>query len=196
MLLSRSLTLAVLGFALIAGGCDRQSGEDAQPRADAAGEADTPASKLDRSHAGKALPTMTLRDAQGNTLDLQALKGKPLLLNLWATWCAPCIAELPTLNELAQRHKGRLRVLTVSQDMANTDKVASFLKKRGLDQLEAWLDPESDLTFELGAQMLPTTIFFDSDGDEIWRYLGDKDWADEEAAVLLNIHESAEGLRE
>jgi len=193
LLSSRSLTLAVLGCALLAGGCDRQSRENAQPQAEATGNRETSSSKLDRSRAGTALPAMTLRDAQGNTLDLQSLKGNPLLLNLWATWCAPCIAELPTLDKLARTREGRLRVLTVSQDMAKTDKVAPFLKERGLDRLEAWLDPEAGLTFELGVPTLPTTILYDDEGHEVWRYVGENDWSGKEAEALLEPTESRQG---
>jgi thiol-disulfide isomerase/thioredoxin len=134
---------------------------------------------------------VTLHDARGNALDLQSLRGKPLLLNLWATWCAPCIAELPTLNELARMREGQLRVVTVSQDMANTDKVATFLTERRLDRLEAWLDPESDLIFELGAGSLPTTIFYDGEGKEVWRFVGDNDWTGEAATALLDLAGSA-----
>lgn len=137
---------------------------------------------------------MTLHDARGKSLDLQTLRGKPLLLNLWATWCAPCIAELPTLNELARTREGRLRILTVSQDMENTGKVARFLKERGFDRLEAWLDPESNLAFELGASSLPTTILYDSEGIEVWRYLGDNDWTSEQAAALLEASGSTGGM--
>jgi thiol-disulfide isomerase/thioredoxin len=192
LLFSRFLTLAVLGCALLAGGCDRQSERGAQPQAEAAGGADAASAKPDRSHAGKSLPAMTLRDARGNTLDLASLKGKPLLVNLWATWCAPCVAELPTLNRLARVREGQLRVLTVSQDMADTGKVAPFLEQRGLDRLEPWLDDQSDLSFALGVNSLPTTILYDGDGHEVWRYLGDNDWTSEAAAALLETAESTQ----
>jgi thiol-disulfide isomerase/thioredoxin len=185
LLFSRSLTLAVLGCALLAGGCDRQSDGSTQPKPDAAAATAAPASKLDRSQAGKPLPPITLRDAQGSTLELQSLKGKPVLINLWATWCAPCVAELPTLNELARARDGRLRVLTVSQDMADTGKVAPFLEQRELDRLDPWLDPQTELSFALGVTGLPTTILYDGDGKEVWRYLGDNDWTGKQAAALL-----------
>jgi len=132
------------------------------------------------------LPQITLTDAAGQTLDLQSLKGKPLLVNLWATWCAPCIVELPTLDALAGRMEDNVRVLTVSQDMTNTEKVAPFLKERGLERLEPWLDPNSDLPFALGGATLPTTILYDPQGKEVWRYVGENDWASEEAIALIS----------
>jgi len=131
------------------------------------------------------MPAMVLRDASGKVLDLQSLRGKPVLLNLWATWCAPCIAELPTLDALAAKREGQLRVVAVSQDMTDTGKVAPFLASRGLERLEPWLDPESELTFVIGAASLPTTVFYDAEGKEVWRYVGDSDWTGKDAEALL-----------
>ena len=186
MLLSRSLKLVVLGLALIAGGCDRQTNEESQPRADAEKSAGAPSGTLDRAQVGKEVPKFLLSDASGKSLDLQTLKGTPLLINLWATWCAPCIVELPMLDEIAGDREGDLRVLTVSQDMNQTEKVGPFLAERGLDRLEPWLDPKSNLTFELGAQTLPTTILYDAKGREVWRYIGGNDWTSTESAQLLD----------
>ncbi len=140
---------------------------------------------LDRSHKGDELPPFTLADPQGQQLRMPGLKGKPVLVNLWATWCAPCIAELPTLNALAGRADTGLTVLTISQDMGDAAKVEAFLKQRGFAQLPAWLDPKGDLAFHYGVQTLPATILYDAEGREVWRYTGGKDWAGAEAAKLL-----------
>ena len=193
MLLSRSLKSLVLGMVLIAGGCDRQSGEPAQPQAEVKAGADGSASKLkdtlDRTRNGAVLPDVTLRDAAGGQLALSSLKGTPLLINLWATWCAPCVVELPMLNQIAGDLGDEVKVLTVSQDMQDTDKVAPFLQERGLDRLEPWVDPASDLTFALGAQTLPTTILYDAQGKEVWRYIGGNDWTNAASRALI-----AEGM--
>ncbi len=205
---SRSLTLAVLGLAATAssllGGCDRQSAEQAQPQAAAGAGGSAAASggardavpagaelkgRIDRSRKGSALPDLTLTDAAGRELRLPSLKGKPLLLNLWATWCAPCVVELPMLDKLAATRGGELRVLTVSQDMQQTEKVAPFLAERGLARLEPWLDPKTDLAFHYDAATLPTTILYDAQGREVWRYVGAHDWSGADAAAML-----AEGL--
>lgn len=194
MLLSRSLKLAVLGCAILApvvlGGCDRQSGENAQPQAGASTEAATPggakdsSGRLDRSHKGEALPDFTLTDQAGKQLKLPSLKGQPLLINLWATWCGPCVAELPALGKLAVERVGELKVLTVSQD-TQTEKVGPFLAEHGVPQLEAWLDPKNDMTFHYGTGILPTTVLYDAQGQEVWRYVGAHDWAGDETAEML-----------
>jgi thiol-disulfide isomerase/thioredoxin len=139
---------------------------------------------MDRSHKGSELPDFTLSDQQGKELRLQALKGKPLLINLWATWCGPCVAELPMLGKLAVERVGELKVLTVSQDM-QTEKVAPFLAAHGVPQLEAWLDPKNDLTFHYGTGTLPTTVLYDAQGREVWRYVGAHDWSSAETAEML-----------
>ncbi len=192
MLLTRSLTLAVLGLAVIApallGGCDRQSGEKAQPQASASPSAAQSAEvtgTIDRSHKGSALPGFTLADLAGRRLVLQSLKGKPLLINLWATWCAPCITELPMLDALAGRNGGAVKVLTVAQDMTNTEKVSAFLTDRGFRHLDPWLDPKNDLAFHYGAGTLPTTIYYDAQGREVWRFTGGHDWSSAETRAML-----------
>jgi thiol-disulfide isomerase/thioredoxin len=191
LLSSRSLTLAVLGCALAIGGCHRQSGEQAQPQpsASAAAQPGTPTGVLDRSHKGSAIPELTLTDQAGRRAPLAAFKGKPLLVNLWATWCAPCVTELPTLDRLAAARAGSLKVLTVSQDMSQTEKVAPFLAERGFTHLEPWLDPKNDLAFHYGTETLPTTVFYDARGQEVWRYVGGHDWTGAETDRML-----AEGM--
>ena len=192
MLLSRSLTLAVLGLAVSApallGGCDRQSGEKAQPQASASPAAAQTAAvtgTIDRSHKGSALPDFALADQAGRQLPLRSLKGKPLLINLWATWCAPCITELPMLESLAGRNGGAVKVLTVAQDMTNTEKVSAFLTDRGFRRLEPWLDPKNDLAFHYGAGTLPTTIYYNAQGREVWRFTGEHDWSSAETEAML-----------
>ncbi|MEZ5742966.1 MAG: TlpA disulfide reductase family protein [Sphingomonadaceae bacterium] len=170
---------------LIVSGCDRQTAPDSQQEAAAGAEGEKLTGVLDRSQEGRAMPAFTLSDAEGKTLELASLKGQPVLVNLWATWCAPCVVELPMLDELAGDLEGEVKVLTVSQDMQETGKVAPFLAERGVTRLEPWLDPESELTFALEAQTLPTTILYDAEGKEVWRYIGGNDWTGPEARELV-----------
>jgi thiol-disulfide isomerase/thioredoxin len=171
--LSRSLTISALVLSLLLGGCDRQSAQQVQ------GE---PASGISRTHRGSELPDFTFKDTEGRELQLKNLKGKPLLINLWATWCAPCVAELPALDRLAAR--GEIKVLTVSQDMGQPEKVAAFLEQRGVSRLEPWLDPENELGFHYQAT-LPTSIYYDAAGREVWRVIGPREWDDAETKALL-----------
>ncbi len=179
----------VLACALFAGGCDRQSGAPAQPEAEAGRK--EPAAKLDRSQAGKALPGATVRDPDGEELSLGSLKGRPVLVNLWATWCAPCVKELPTLNAIANRVDIGVEVVTISQDMGEPAAVQQFLDERGLAQLPAWIDSAGALPTHYNAQTLPMTVLYDAQGKEVWRYFGDRDWNDEESLKLIAEASSA-----
>ncbi|MFM6932569.1 MAG: TlpA family protein disulfide reductase [Novosphingobium sp.] len=171
-----------LGLSLLLAGCDRQSGEKVQAKL--AAECVAIPAKVgepDCSKQGNELPDFTLVDPSGKKLAMASLKGKPLLVNLWATWCAPCVAELPQLDKLAG---GKLKVLTVSQDM-QTEKVADFLKQRGVKNLEPWLDEKNELSAHYDIQTLPTTILYDAEGREVWRVTGPREWDSQATKALL-----------
>ncbi|WEK47576.1 MAG: TlpA disulfide reductase family protein [Candidatus Andeanibacterium colombiense] len=182
-----SIVLApALGLALLLAGCDRESASQAQPQGE--NKAAAPAGKLDpvsRKFAGEALPAFTATDPSGKTLDLAGLKGQPVLLNLWATWCAPCKAEMPVLDAIAGANAGKLRVVTVSQDMKGAELVTPYFAEAKFKQLEPWLDTKSDLSFKMGASDLPTTILYNAKGVEVARVTGAFDWQGEEARALI-----------
>ncbi len=169
--------------ALFTAACDRQS--TGQSQAEPGAEAARPGGPgLDRSQAGKPMPALALRDPDGEDSNLSAIAaGKPLLVNLWATWCAPCVKELPTLVALAAR-PGAPQVIALSQDTSAQAEVAAFLAEKKFD-LEPWQDKDMAIGAALGVQILPTSILYGSDGKEIWRYTGDLDWTGAKAAALL-----------
>ena len=167
-------------------GCDAQLAEDEQQSI----EATEPQKGLDRGDAGQPAPGVEMADSEGEPATLLSAAGEPMLVNLWATWCAPCVKELPTLEALGERD-GAPRVIAVSQDMAPRGSVDAFLDRHELGGLEVWHDPEMALSGELGAEVLPTTILYDAQGREVWRYVGDLDWNGEEAARLLAETRSA-----
>lgn len=186
MLSSRLLNATVLGCGLFLAGCDRQSGQDAQPQASSTAAA--PAADvgtIDRTRKGSELPDFLLTDPAGKELRLTDLKGKPLLINLWATWCAPCVAELPALDKLAGTLDGKVKVLSVNQDSGEPEKAGAFLKQRGVSRLEPWLDPKGDLAFHYEAPSLPITVLYGSDGREVWRIIGPREWGDAETLALI-----------
>ena len=186
MLSSRLLNAVFLGFAVVLAGCDRQSGESAQPQASSAAAGPVAAvGTIDRTRKGSQLPDFLLTDPTGKELRLTALKGKPVLINLWATWCAPCVAELPALDQLAGTLDGTIKVLSVNQDSGEPEKAGAFLKQRGVTRLEPWLDPKGDLAFHYEAPSLPITVLYDSAGREVWRIIGPREWGDAETLALI-----------
>jgi thiol-disulfide isomerase/thioredoxin len=184
LLLSPSFKAVSLGLAAacaaLLGGCDRETSAGAQPAAAA-----TPASALDRSHKGSGLPEFVFANPAGKEMRLSSYKGKPLLINLWATWCAPCVAELPLLDAVAAREGARLKVLTISQDGPRKDKVPAFLAQRGVKLLEPWIDPELELMTHYRADTLPMTILYDAQGREVWRVIGPREWNDAASAKVI-----------
>ncbi len=106
-----------------------------------------------------------------------------MLLNLWATWCGPCVRELPTLDALAKRERGRLAVVALSQDI-DPAKPAPFLADRHLAALDAYTDPSMRWLAGITAT-LPTSIIYCIDGRERWRVTGDRDWSGAAAAKDL-----------
>ena len=194
LLSSRSLKLfgpvvAIVCAASVAG-CDKQSDSGTQPAAQpssrqlAAPQPVPTGGTFDTSHKGDPLPAVTVTDPKGNKLDIASLKGKPVLINLWATWCAPCVSELPTLAALARSKARELRVVTVSQDM-KTDRVAGFLKDKAGGDLPVWLDPDTTLSAKYLLETLPTSVLYDANGKEVWRLVGPEDWTGAAASKML-----------
>ena len=178
-----SLTLAL--SALLLAGCDRE--EPAAPQAEARGaNAGALVGEIDRSHAGDLMPAMAVKDPTGQQLNLGALQGQPVLLNLWATWCAPCVEEMPLLDELAADYEGKLRVVTVSQDLQGAEAVEPYFAKAKLTHLEPWLDKDNNLSFAFGDGVLPTTVLFDAQGTEVARVVGGYAWSSAAARGLVD----------
>ena len=175
---SSRIAAALIGLGLLAA-----CGEQKAPTENAAEESGS-TKGVERNKAGQAVPDIELKDADDEPASLADSRGKPLLVNIWATWCAPCVKELPTLQALAGK-PGAPRVIAVSQDMAPRGSVDAFLDKNKLGELEVWHDPKMELSGALNAQVLPTTILYDANGREVWRYVGDLDWNGEEARKLL-----------
>jgi thiol-disulfide isomerase/thioredoxin len=180
-----SLVSLTCALALVTAGCDRESTEGAQPEAaEAGGEALT--GTIDRSHAGMALPAVALTDPAGATLATADLTGTPVLLNLWATWCVPCVTEMPMLDTLAGELGESVRVVTVSQDMNGAEVVAPFFAQRKFAHLPQWLDPKNALAVAYGGGTgLPLTVLLDAEGKEVWRVAGGYDWSTAEARAAI-----------
>ncbi len=130
------------------------------------------------------IPQVSLSGPSGRVANLGTLTGTPVLLNLWATWCAPCVKEMPQLDTLAGRGGG-LRVIAASQDVQGAAVVERFFERTGVRHLEPWLDPQNALMEALEIETLPVTILYDADGREVWRMTGAFDWAGDEAAELI-----------
>ncbi len=141
---------------------------------------------LSYKFAGAQAPKAAFTGADGRDVTLSDFSGRPLLVNIWATWCAPCKAEMPTLDALAVLEEGRVSVIAVSQDLEGRKPVAAFFKTAAIANLEPYTDPDNALLAAFGNNIaLPTTILYDSQGREVWRVIGGVEWDDTEMAKLL-----------
>lgn len=139
---------------------------------------------IQRGFHGQDAPDVAFADSNGKAVRLADFRGKPILLNLWATWCAPCVAEMPALEELAKKSGDKRHIVTVSQDYQGSTVVTPWMEKAGLTALPAYVDPENRLMDKYNSA-LPTTIYYDAKGKEVWRVIGAMDWTGAEAAALL-----------
>lgn len=117
------------------------------------------------------LPPLSLRDAGGKPVELQSYLGKPLVVNLWATWCPPCRREMPVLAEAQRREEG-LVFLFVNQG-EGTAEVMSYLASQGLELENVVLDSGARLGQQVGSMALPTTLFYSAEGRQLGSHLGE-----------------------
>jgi thiol-disulfide isomerase/thioredoxin len=140
-----------------------------------------------RSDERTAVPEIKYLDQGGNETDLAALKGRVVVLNLWATWCAPCREEMPSLDRLqAMYPKDDVTVLALSVDKAPPERVQQFLDDVGVAHLEIGRDPTVKAARLLNAPGLPATLVIDRQGQEVGRLLGIAAWDGPEALELID----------
>lgn len=132
------------------------------------------------------MPARTLIDAEGHETSLRAFAGEVLVVNLWATWCAPCVEEMPTLAALQRRFEGRLRVIPISVDSeGDRAKAERELARLSGGALPFLIDITRGVLFDSQAAGMPVTIIYDRGGREIARLAGGADWSSDEAAALI-----------
>lgn len=132
------------------------------------------------------VPDLVFRDSAGSEVTLSKWRGRVVLLNLWATWCAPCRKEMPTLNDLEKQLGSKdFEVVALSVDRKGLDASAAFLKETGADALGLYIDETTTSLNMLQALGLPVTLLIDRKGREIGRLLGPAEWNSAEAIALM-----------
>ena len=130
----------------------------------------------DRTHAGTSGPDAPFAQRAGAPKRLSDFRGRPVLVNLWASWCAPCIAELPALDRLAARAGARVTVLPIGQDLAGWRAADRVFAPGRFPALTPWLDRDNGWPLALRAAGLPVSILYDAQGREVWRVAGPVAW--------------------
>ena len=134
----------------------------------------------------KLAPEIHFQDKNGRPLTLAEFKGKVVLLNIWATWCAPCREEMPTLDRLQAELGGAdFEVVALSIDRGGVDAITKFFAEVGVQHLAIYLDSTTEASSALGAVGLPTSLLIDRDGTEIGRLIGPAKWDSPEMVEFI-----------
>ena len=140
----------------------------------------------------RAAPPMThaITDENDTSFTLQTLRGRPLLINFWASWCAPCISEMPSLQKAAEElHPDGIDVLLISIDRGGRQKALAVLQSRGVTAPRFGFDPKAALSREMGVAGLPTSFLLSADQQHCLVYVGPREW--HEVAMLREIRDFA-----
>lgn len=167
-------TLALAGLAVIvvsAAGIYLTSGErGASPGAG-------PQTIVGWASAPQPVADIRFQDAEGKPFSLPNFRGKVVLLNVWATWCAPCRKEMPALDRLQQKLGGPdFQVVALSIDSSGAVSVRRFYDEIGIHALGIYVDPTTEATGKLRILGIPTTLLLDREGRERWRKAGPAEW--------------------
>lgn len=132
-----------------------------------------------------AAPSVSFADADGNSKNVADFRGKLVVVNFWATWCAPCVAEMQSLDQLAALMPQDIVVVALSQDRGGKAAVAPFYSRQNIKNLPIYLDPRGVTRRALGISALPTTVIYDHGGQEVGRLLGTAAWDSPSAIAFL-----------
>lgn len=135
---------------------------------------------------GEMAPNTGFLDRDGNELNLEDYRGKALLVNFWATWCAPCREEMPSLDRL-QAHMGGddFQVLTIAAGPNPMAQIDKFYNEVGLEHLPVLTDARQRFASSMGVLGLPVTVLIDREGRESARLIGDADWFSDAAVDVI-----------
>lgn len=134
----------------------------------------------------KTLPALDIRDGDGAPAGLESLRGQAVLLNLWASWCGPCVAELPALDRLKPKAEAKgVAVVALSLDRSGKIAVVNTYARLGITALAIRTDEARAAAEKLNASALPVSLLLDRQGREVARYIGAADWEGPKAAILL-----------
>jgi thiol-disulfide isomerase/thioredoxin len=135
------------------------------------------AGKFVRLATPQRVPDLLFTDAEGKTRRLSEWRGRTVVLNLWATWCAPCKMEMPSLDRLeGMLGGGNLSVIALSLDRGGMKEPAAFFARQGISQLKLYNDASGEAGLRLAAAGLPLTVVLNEKGEEIARFLGPAEW--------------------
>ena len=147
----------------------------------ASARASTPAVSTAQNFQATPPMTQPLTDEDGEVFTLDNLRGRPLLINFWASWCAPCIAEMPSLQKAAEQlHPDGIDVLLISLDRGGVKKALPVLRAHGVTTPRLGFDPKAALSREMGVSGLPTSFLLSADHQNCVIYVGPREWHEDD----------------
>ena len=147
----------------------------------------SPVNRNDPVPSTSSLSGLSFMDTSGEQLTVASFTGRATLINVWATWCAPCRKEMPELDRLQGRLGGdRFQVVTLSIDRTGAEAVLPFFKEIGISNLKVYLDPSMSVMSSAGIVGLPTTILVDAGGMEVYRWVGPRVWDGPQAIEAID----------
>ena len=134
----------------------------------------------------KNISNLTFKDHKEKEISFSDFKGKILLVNFWATWCAPCIKEMPSLDRLKSKVGGDFDVIAISVDRDGVEKVTDFFDENKISNLEKFFDIKNSLAKEMNLYGVPTSFFVNKEGNLIGYYQGDMEWDNDTVINFIN----------
>ncbi len=131
-------------------------------------------------------PKVSFADASGQKFDLADFAGKVVIVNLWATWCAPCRREMPSLERLQTRLGDKITILAISEDTRGEKAVAPFVAKLGLKAVKTYLDPKSAVAQAFKVDGLPSSFLIDRNGRVLGRVVGEAKWDSPKMLAIID----------
>lgn len=142
--------------------------------------------QFEAADPARPVTTEAFVDGDGHRRSLADFRGEGVVLNLWATWCAPCVREMPQLDRLKKRlADDGIRVLALSEDRGGAPLVKKFYTANGIRNLDVLVDAGGKVLRDMRIRGLPTTIFIDADGREVGRALGPAEWESDAVLTFL-----------
>lgn len=150
---------------------------------------DGPLREFTRTTPPRPVPAFAFADAAGRTVSIEDFRGQVVVLNIWATWCVPCVKELPALDRLEGKLAGqKARVVALSIDRGGVEQVQPFLERLQIRELITYVDPRARVWQALTIKALPLTVLIDPLGREVGRIEGAVEWDAPEALALVRSH--------
>ena len=151
---------------------------------------DVPLNNIVQYESPRPISSLIFEDFLGNEVNLNNYHGKLIIINFWATWCAPCKEEMPSLDKLYQDNNFKnLQIFAVNMEQSNTLKTKKFFTDLNIQKLEIFFDPNLNFVKEFNLRGMPTTVLINKKGEEFARIIGETNFQDKKFLKWLSKYD-------